>query len=150
MVVSCFIGYGIEEDGVDFDNFFDGLWGDLVFGCGMGVGCDDDVVLEVEGEGSCIVGDFDGVVWVRVVVGCGVELWRGLEVVVVSYKYCFFWGFCRWCRVGVNVIGDLRMYLSYWRYGKFEGDVGDGVGEFFNVFMEYFILFESRFVIVSY
>lgn len=79
LVVGGVVGYGVEEVGIDFDDFFDCLGGDLVVGCGVGVGCDDDVVLEVEGECGGVVGDFDGVVGVGVVVGCCVELGWGLE-----------------------------------------------------------------------
>lgn len=58
--------HGAQEEGVDFDDLFDGSGGDVGAHGGTGVDADDDPPVEFEREGGGTLGEFDRLALVAV------------------------------------------------------------------------------------
>jgi hypothetical protein len=59
LTISCASCHGAKEVGVDFNDFFDGLGGDIGALTGTGIYGDDDTTLKDEAEGGGSVVGFD-------------------------------------------------------------------------------------------
>ena len=59
LTIGCTTSHSTEQIGVNFDNFFDFLWGNVTAGGGTGIGRDNDATFELERKTRCTVVELD-------------------------------------------------------------------------------------------